>query len=78
MILGIFTACIGQETPPHTIIIDPPPIRAWYEQYYFKDTTIRFLVSNGDDLTYELPTRSIWVDPEGDLLLDNIYPYVPY
>lgn len=73
MCLGVFAACGGEDKKENnkptkggteTAGGDEP---AWYDGLNFGGDTIHFLVCDGDEATGTLPSRSIWVDPEGDL-----------
>ena len=72
MCLGVFAACGGEKKENNkptqggteTAGGDEP---AWYDGLNFGGDTIHFLVCDGDEATGTLPSRSIWVDPEGDL-----------
>lgn len=66
MCLGVFAACGSKKKTQNTETVDTPD-DGWWSEYDFKDATIKFLVCDGDSATGELPSRSIWVDPEGDL-----------
>ncbi len=65
MTFGVLVACgkKNNSKPP----VEPGKDGHWSDNLNFDGDTIKFIVSNGDEATLELPARSIWVDPEGDL-----------
>ncbi|MBE6639447.1 MAG: hypothetical protein E7616_08390 [Ruminococcaceae bacterium] len=66
MCLGVFAAC-GKKDPTTKPPVDGDETEDWWAGMNYGGATIKFLVCDGDEATKELPSRSIWVDPEGDL-----------
>ncbi len=70
MCLGIFVACGDKKDKGTTPTETPTGESGWWDEYDFGGAKINFLVCDGDSATGELPSRSIWVDPEGDLTFE--------